>query len=228
MQAAAQLVVAEQPHDLIEQPLLALQPVHRGVAELLVHRVQVEIDRLALADNLAQQILEVVPERIVEVRRQLMGGVPLVDDVAHLAVDRPGPAEVVEQPLIRLLDLLGLLVAQLLTQLGTAQHVRGQRPHDRALPDLHPLLDQDTVREPLARLHHDFGLRQALLRHIGVDGVLMCLEILKTPQVDRLASPELPHDDPHHGVVGTGREVAIRRIAAEVDELADHILDVGS
>ena len=73
MQAAAQPVVAEQPHDLIEQPLLTLQPVHRGVAELLVHRVKVEIDRLALADNLAQQILEVVPERIVEVRRQLMG-----------------------------------------------------------------------------------------------------------------------------------------------------------
>ena len=69
MQAAAQPVVAEHPHDLIEQPLLALQPVHRGVAELLVQRVKVEIDRLALADNLAQQILEVVPERIVEVRR---------------------------------------------------------------------------------------------------------------------------------------------------------------
>ena len=56
----------------------------------------------------------------------------------------------------------------------------------------------------------------------------MCLEILKTPQVNRLASPELPHDDPHHGVVRTGREVAKRRIAAEVDELADHILDIGS
>ena len=228
MQAAAQPVVAEQPHDLVEQPLLALQPVHRGVAELLVQRVKVEIDRLALADDLAQQILEVVPERIVEVRRQLMGGLPLIDDVAHLAVDRPRPAEVVEQPRVRPLDLVGLLVAQLLAQLGTAQQVRGQRPHDRALPDLHPLLDQDAVREPLARLHHDFGLRQALLRHIGVDGVLMGLEILKTPQVDRLARPELPHDDPHHGVVGAGREVAIRRIAAEVDELADHILDVGS
>ena len=69
MQAAAQPVVAEHPHDLIEQPLLALQPVHRGMAELLVQRVKVEINRLALAHNLAQQILEVVPERIVEVRR---------------------------------------------------------------------------------------------------------------------------------------------------------------
>ena len=127
-----------------------------------------------------------------------------------------------------MLDLLDLLVAQLLTQLGTAQQVRGQRPHDRTLPDLHPLLDQHTVREPLARLHHDFGLRQALLRRIGVDGILMGLEILKTPQVDRLARPELAHDDPHHGVVRTRREVAIRRIAAKVDELADHILDVGS
>ena len=157
-----------------------------------------------------------------------MRGIALIDDVAHLAVDRPRAAEVTEQPRVRMLDLLGLLVAHLLTQLGTTQQVRGQRPHDRALPDLHPLLDQDTVGEPLARLHHDFGLRQALLRHIGVDGVLVCLEILKTPQVDRLASPELPHDDPHHGVVRPGREVAIRRIAAEVDELADHILDVGS
>ncbi len=198
------------------------------MTELLVQRVEVEIDRLAPADYLAQQILQVVPERIVEVRRQLMGGLPLSNNVAHLAVDRPGPAEVVEQPRVRMLHLVDLLVVQLLAQLGTAQQVRGQRPHDRAVPDLHPLLDQDTVREPLARLHHNLGLRQALLRHIGVDGILMCLEILKTPQVDRLASPELPHDDPHHGVVGTGREVTIRRIAAEVDELADHILDVRS
>ena len=173
MQAAAQPWVAEHPHDLIEQPLLALQPVHRGVAELLVQRVQVEIDRPALAHHLAQQILEVVPERIVEVRRQLMGGVPLINDVAHLAVDRPGPAEVVEQPPIRPLDLLDLLVVQLLTQLGPVQQVRDQRPHDRAIPDLHPLLDQDTVREPLARLHHYFGLRQALLRRSRVNGVLM-------------------------------------------------------
>jgi len=123
MQTAAQLVVPEQPHDLVEQPFLAFQPVHRGVAELLVHRIEVEVDRLALADYLAQQILKVVPEWIVEVSRQLMGGVPLIDDVAHLAVDRPGPAEVVEQPGVRMLDLLGLLVAHLLTQLGTAQQV---------------------------------------------------------------------------------------------------------
>jgi hypothetical protein len=56
----------------------------------------------------------------------------------------------------------------------------------------------------------------------------MCLEILKTPQVDRLASPELPHDDPRHRVVRTGRQVAIRRIAAEIDELANYVLDIGS
>ena len=56
-----------------------------------------------------------------------MGGLPLINDVAHLAVDRPGPAEVVEQPRIRLLHLLGLLVAELMTQLRTAQQVRGQR-----------------------------------------------------------------------------------------------------
>ena len=56
----------------------------------------------------------------------------------------------------------------------------------------------------------------------------MCLEILKTPQVDRLAGAELPHDDPHHRVVGAGREVTVRRIAAEIDELANHVLDVGS
>ena len=91
MQAATQPVVAEHPHDLIEQPLLALQPVHRGVTELLIQRVKVEIDRLALAHNLAEQILEVVPERIVEIRGQLMGGLALINDVAHLAIDRPGP-----------------------------------------------------------------------------------------------------------------------------------------
>ena len=56
----------------------------------------------------------------------------------------------------------------------------------------------------------------------------MCLEILKTPQVNGLARPELPHDDPYHGVVRTRREVAKRRIAAKVDELADHVLDIGS
>ena len=56
----------------------------------------------------------------------------------------------------------------------------------------------------------------------------MCLEILKTPQVNGLAGPELPHDDPYHRVVRTRREVAKRRIAAKVDELADHVLDVGS
>ena len=40
------------------------------MAELLVQRVKVENkSKFALADNLAQQILEVVPERIVEVRR---------------------------------------------------------------------------------------------------------------------------------------------------------------
>ena len=88
------------------------------MAELFVHRVEVEIDRLALADNLPQQILEVVPERIVEIGGQLMGGLVLIDDVANLAIDRPGPAEVVEQSRVRVLDLPRLLVAQLLTQLG--------------------------------------------------------------------------------------------------------------
>src|SRR5215469_18194823 len=102
MQAAAQLLVAEQTHDLVEQPFLTLQPVHRGVAELLIHRVEVEKDRLAMADNLAQQVLEIVPERIVKVRGQLMGGLPLIDDVAYRAVDRPGPPEVIEQPRVRL------------------------------------------------------------------------------------------------------------------------------
>jgi hypothetical protein len=36
------------------------------VAEFLVHRVQVQVDRLALGQNLAQQILQIVPERIVK------------------------------------------------------------------------------------------------------------------------------------------------------------------
>ena len=56
----------------------------------------------------------------------------------------------------------------------------------------------------------------------------MGLEVLKAAQVDRLARAELPHDDPHHGVVRPGREVAKCRIAGEVDELADDILKVGS
>ena len=55
----------------------------------------------------------------------------------------------------------------------------------------------------------------------------MGLEILKAPQVDRLARTQLAHDDPHLGVIGPGREVAIGRIAAEIDELADQILNVG-
>jgi len=55
----------------------------------------------------------------------------------------------------------------------------------------------------------------------------MCLEVLKPPQVDGLASPELAYYDPHHGVVRPGREVAICRFAGEVDELAEDILDVG-
>jgi hypothetical protein len=112
------------------------------MSELFVQRVKIEINRFAMSDNLAQQILEVVPERIVKVRRQLNSGLPLVDDVAHLAIDRPGSVEVLEQSPVRMLDLIGLLVAQLLTQLRTVQQVRSQRPHDRALPDLHPLLDQ--------------------------------------------------------------------------------------
>jgi hypothetical protein len=80
----------------------------------------------------------------------------------------------------------------------------------------------------LARLHHYFGLWQALLRHVGVDRILMCLEVLKTPQVHRLACAQLPHDDPHHGVVRTRCEVAIRRFAAEVHELTQHIFNVSS
>jgi hypothetical protein len=56
----------------------------------------------------------------------------------------------------------------------------------------------------------------------------MCLKVLKTPQVDRLSGPELPYDDPHHRVVGTCREVTVGRIAAEIDELANHVLNVGS
>jgi hypothetical protein len=49
-----------------------------------------------------------------------MGSLLLIDDVAQLAVDRPRPADVIEQPRVRLLEFLGLLVAQLLTQLGIA------------------------------------------------------------------------------------------------------------
>ena len=227
MQAAAQLVIPQQPHDLIEQPLLALQPVHRGVAELLVHRVQVEIDRLAPGDHLAQQVLQVIPQRIIQVRGQLMGRLPLVDDVPHLAVDRPRPAEITQQPRVRLLDLDGLPVLDLRPQLRAAQQVRGQRPHDRPFPDLHPLLHQDQVREPLARLHDDLGPGQALLRHIGIDRILMSLEILQPPQVHRLARAQLAHDDPHHRVISPGRQVTISRITAEIDELADQILDIG-
>src|SRR5262249_28409783 len=97
MQATAQPVVTEQPHDLIEQPLLTLEPVHRGVAELLVQRVEVEIDRLALADDFTKQIFKVVPEWVVQVSGQLMACLSLVNNVAYLAIDRPGPTEVVEQ-----------------------------------------------------------------------------------------------------------------------------------
>ncbi len=227
VQAAAQPVVPEQPHHLIEQPLLAFQPVHRRVAELLIHRVQVEVDRLALADDLAQQVLEVIPQRVVEVGGQLMGGVPLVDEIPHLTVDRAGAAEIAEQARVGLFQLLGLLFAQLLTQFGAAQQVRGQRPHDGALPDLHPLLDQDTIGEPLARLDDDFRLGQALLRQVGVDGILVGLEVLEPPQVDRLAGAQLADDDPDLGIARPGREVAVGQIAAEVHEFADHIFDVG-
>ena len=228
MQAAAQPVVPEQPHHLVEQSLLAFQPVHRGVAELLIHPVQVEVDRFAMAENLAQQVLKVVPERIVEIRGQLMGRLPLVNDVPQLAVDRPRPAEVVEQPYIRPLELFGLAGVHLLAQLGTAQQMRGQRPHDRAVPDLHPLFHQDAAREPLARLDDDFCLGQALLRNVAVNRVLMRLEILQAAKVDGLARPELSHNDPDHRVVGAGRQVTIGGITAEVDEFADYILDVSA
>jgi hypothetical protein len=55
----------------------------------------------------------------------------------------------------------------------------------------------------------------------------MCLEILKAPQVDRLSRAEFPDNHPHHRVVRAGREVTIRGIAAEIDELTDQVLDVG-
>jgi len=55
----------------------------------------------------------------------------------------------------------------------------------------------------------------------------MGLEILKTPQVHRLARAQLAHDDPHHRVIGPGRQMTIGRITAEIDELADQILDIG-
>jgi hypothetical protein len=90
-------------------------------------RVEVEVDRLALADHLAQQVLEIIPERIIEVRRQLVGRLPLVDHVAHLAVNRTGTAEVAaDEAGIGLLEFGNLLVMQLLPQFGTAQQVRGE------------------------------------------------------------------------------------------------------
>ena len=89
MQPATDPVIPEHAHDLVKQSLLAFQPVHRGVAEFLVDRVQVHVDRPALGENFAEQIFQVVPERIVQESGQLMGGLPFIDDVPDLAVDGP-------------------------------------------------------------------------------------------------------------------------------------------
>jgi hypothetical protein len=53
------------------------------------------------------------------------------------------------------------------------------------------------------------------------------LEILQAPQVDGLAGAEFSHDHADHGVVRAGRQMAVRGIAAEIDELIDQVLDVG-
>ena len=63
--------------------------------------------------------------------------------------------------------------------------------------------------------------------HVSVHRFLLRLERLKTTHVDRLASSQLPDDDPDLRVVGPGRERTIRRVTIEVDELAQHLLKVG-
>ena len=57
-------VVSEQPHDFVEESLVALEPEHRCVVELLVHRVEVEEDRRALRQDLRDESLEIAPSRI--------------------------------------------------------------------------------------------------------------------------------------------------------------------
>jgi hypothetical protein len=53
------------------------------------------------------------------------------------------------------------------------------------------------------------------------------LEIPKAPQVYRFARPEFSHDDPWFRVISAGCEVSVHRITAEIDELADYVLNIG-
>ena len=219
--------VPQQPHHLVEEPFLAAQPVHRRVPELLVHRVQVEVDRLGRAEHLGQQVLQVVPQRVVEVRGQLPGGVLLVHHVGQLRVDVPGPAHLAEQPAVAVQDLVPVLLADMVPQLPVQQQVGGQRPQDRPVPDLRPLLGEHLAAEPLPGGDDHLGGRRVVLGQVCVDRPLVRLVVLQPSHVDGLAGAELAGDHPHLGVVGPGGQPTEAGIGVELHELAEHVVKLG-
>ncbi len=225
VQAPAELRVPEEAHHLVEQAHLAAQPVHRRVAELLVDRVEVEEDRGARPQDLGEDVLEVVPCRVLDVGGELAGVVAAVDDRAQLRVDRPGPAELAQQVAVVVAHRLRLLEGEVGPELLVGEQVRGQRAQDRPVPHPHPFLGEKPFREPRAGLDDRLGRRGILLGVDGVDRLLVRLEGAETSQVDGLSRAEPSDDHAGRRVVGRRRERPERRVAVEVDEVAQDVLD---
>ena len=62
-------------------------------------------------------------------------------------------------------------------ELLRVEHVGDQRPHDGAVPELHPLLGQVLPTEALAELDDVAGRGKVLLNDVGIDRI-----VLVTPQ----------------------------------------------
>lgn len=115
-----------------------------------------------------------------------------------------------------------------MSQLLVHEDVRGQRPKDCDSPQLHPLLREHAVGEPLARPNDKFGSRQTLARDVGINRLLTSLKRLKATHVHRFARAELADDHSHFSVARSSGECAVRGVAVEVDELAQNLIKIRS
>src|SRR5262245_14299096 len=108
------------------------------------------------------------------------------------------------------------------------QHVRDQRAHDGAVPELHPLFGQVLLAEALAELDDVAGRRKVLLDDVGIDGFVLRCGGPESSQVNGLARTLGSHDHAPRRIVCPDPKTTRDWEILENDEVVHDLMDVGA
>src|SRR5262245_36111349 len=108
------------------------------------------------------------------------------------------------------------------------QHVRDQRAHDGAVPELHPLFGQVLLAEALAELDDVAGCRKVLLDDVGINGFVLRCGGPESSQVNGLARTLGSHDHAPRQIVRADPKTTRDGEIFGNDEVVHDLMDIGA